>query len=141
MVVLTIILLGFSFYKQSTVFAHWSKGGIGYASFQWYDSQAMAFLPTLPEDVAIYTDEPAAVYLYTGRGSYVLPDHYDSATAQARAGFEEGVTRLQTEINEGKAVLALFQSGNTSSADRKILGAGLYLAHESSGDKIYTAKP
>jgi len=140
-VVLTVILLGFSFYKQSTVFAHWSRGGIGYASFQWYDSQAMAFLRTLPEDVAIYTDEPAAVYLYTGRGSYVLPDRYDGATAQVRAGFEEGVKRLQAEVNEGRAVLAFFQTGGTSDEDRAILSAGLYLAHATSGDFIYTAKP
>jgi len=140
-VVLTIILLGFSFYKQSTVFAHWSKNGIGYASFQWYDSQAMAFLRTLPEGVAIYTNEPAAVYLYTGRGSYVLPDRYDGATAQVRAGFEEGVQRMQAQINEGKAVLALFQSGGTSDKARDTLSAGLYLAHESSGDLIYTANP
>ena len=140
-IMLTLILLGFSFYKQSTVFAHWSKGGIGYASFQWYDSQAMAFLRTLPDDVTIYTDEPGAVYLYTGRGSSVVPDRYDSATAQVRAGFEKGVTRMQAEINEGRAVLALFKSGDTSSEVKSILSADLYLAHESSGDRIYTAKP
>ena len=140
-VVLTIILLGFTFYKQSVVFAHWSKGGIGYASFQWYDSQAMAFLRALPEDVAIYTNEPGAVYLYTGRGSNVAPDRYDSATAQVRAGFDEGVTRMQAEINEGRAVLALFQSGGAAPEDEPILSAGLYLAHESSGDTIYTAEP
>ncbi|MFT3892267.1 MAG: phospholipid carrier-dependent glycosyltransferase [Anaerolineales bacterium] len=140
-VVLTIILLGFSFYKQSTVFAHWSRGGIGYASFQWYDSDAMAFLRTLPEDVAIYTNEPAAVYLYTGRGGYVLPDRYDGATAQQRAGFEEGVKRLHADINAGKAVMALFQSGGTNGKDRGTLIGDLYLAHELSGDLIYTAKP
>jgi hypothetical protein len=140
-VVLTIILLGFTFYRQSVVFAHWSKGGMGYASFQWYDSQAMAFLRTLPEDVAIYTNEPGAVYLYTGRGTYVLPDRYDSATAQERSGFEAGVEHMQAEINEGKAVMALFQTGDTPREDKPILSEGLYLAHESSGDKIYTAKP
>jgi hypothetical protein len=140
-VMLTIILLGFSFYKQSVVFAHWSKGGIGYASFQWYDSQAMEFLRALPEDVAIYTNEPAAVYLYTKRGSYVLPDSFDGATAQVRAGFEEGLARMQAEIHEGKAVLALFQTGGTSDKGRAVLSEGLYLAHDSSGDTIYTAMP
>jgi len=140
-VVLTVILLGFSFYKQSVVFDHWSKGGIGYASFQWYDSQAMAFLRTLPDDVIIYTDEPGAVYLYTGRGAAVIPDRYDSATAQIRPGYEKGVANMQAEINAGEAVLALFQSGTTSPEDRDLLSAGLYLAHESSGDRIYTARP
>jgi hypothetical protein len=140
-VVLVLVVLGFSFYRQSTVFARWSKSGIGYASFQWYDSKAMEFLRTLPDDVIIYTDEPGAVYLYTGRGAVVLPDRYDSATAQARTGFEQGVVRMQAEIDESKAVLALFQSGNTPPEDKRLLSAGLYLAHESSGDRIYTAKP
>ncbi len=140
-VVLTILLLGFSFYKQSVVFAHWSKGGMGYASFQWYDSETMAFLRKLPDDVAIYTNEPAAVYLYTDRGCYVLPDRYDSATAQVRPGFEKGLARMQAEVNDGRAVLALFQTGGTSPEARAILSEGLYLAHESSGDQIYTAKP
>ncbi len=140
-VVLVLVVLGFSFYRQSNVFARWSKSGLGYASFQWYDSQAMEFLRALPDDVIIYTDEPAAVYLYTGRGAVVLPDRYDSATAQARTGFEQGVIRMQAEINEGKAVLALFQSGNTSPEDGRLLSAGLHLAHESSGDRIYSAKP
>ena len=101
----------------------------------------MAFLRTLPDDVTIYTDEPGAVYLYTGRGSSVVPDRYDSATAQVRAGFEKGVTRMQAEINEGRAVLALFKSGDTSSEVKSILSANLYLAHESAGDRIYTVKP
>ena len=140
-VVLTVLLLGLSAYKQANVFDHWSKGGIGYASFQWYDSQAMAFLRTLPEDVAIYTNEPGAVYLYTGRGSYVLPDRFDSATAQVRPGFEQGVDFLHEQVNEGRAVLALFKSGNTSAEDNQVLSDGLYLAQEASGDKVYTAKP
>jgi hypothetical protein len=101
----------------------------------------MAFLRTLPDNVAIYTNEPAAVYLYIGRGGYVLPDRYDGATAQQRAGFEEGVKRLQADINAGKAVMALFQSGGTHGKDRDFLIGDLYLAHESSGDLIYTMKP
>jgi len=140
-IVMTILILGFSFYKQSITLARWSKSGLGYASFQWYDSKAMAFLRDLPEGMIIYTNEPGAVYLYTGRGSYVLPDRYDSATAQPRAGFTGGVTRMQSEINEGRAVLALFAGGDNAPEDAPILSEGLYLAHRSSGDSIYTANP
>ena len=140
-VVLTLVLLGFTFYKQTVVFERWSRGGIGYASFQWYDSQAMAFLRDLPEGTAIYTDEPGAVYLYTGRGAYVLPSRFDSATTQERAGFEEGVARMQAEVLAGRAVIALFDTGGTSESDAEAFGDGLYLAHDSSGDQIFTANP
>ena len=139
--VLTIVALGFSFYKQSVTLAQWSKGGLGYASFQWYDSKAMAFLRAQPPDVIIYTNEPGAVYLYTGRGSYVLPDRVDTATAQPRPGFDEGVKRMQEEILAGRAVLALFDSGDNAPEDVPILSEGLYLAHKSAGDAIYTASP
>jgi 4-amino-4-deoxy-L-arabinose transferase-like glycosyltransferase len=116
-IALTFVLLGFSFYKQFTTVNEWSKSGLGYASFQWYDSEAMAFLRELPGDVAIYTNEPGAVYLYTGRGARVLPDRFDTATAQARSGFEERVASMQNEINQGAAVLALFDGGDNIPKD------------------------
>ena len=140
-ILVTFILLCFAFYKQFITVNEWSKGGLGYASFQWYDSKAMAFLRELPEDVKIYTNEPGAVYLYAGRGSYVLPDRFDSATAQVRAGFEEGVIAMHKEINTGQAVLALFDGGDNAPADAPILIEGLHLTHKSAGDEIYTIAP
>jgi hypothetical protein len=140
-VVLALLFLGVAIYRQSQTVNAWSKNGLGYASFQWYDSKAMDFLSELPQDVMIYTNEPGAVYLYTGRGSYVLPDRFDSATALVRAEFEEGVAGMQANINSGKAVLALFDGGDNVSKDVPALTAGLYLAHKSAGDSIYTAAP
>jgi hypothetical protein len=136
-----ILLLGISIYKQSVTINTWSKNGLGFASFQWYDSKAMEFLSELPDDVMIFTNEPGAVYLYTGRGCYVLPDRFDSATALVRTNFEEGVDAMQDYINSGQAVLALFDEGENVSQDVSALTAGLYLAHKSAGDEIYTAEP
>src|SRR5687768_13228322 len=140
-IILTIAFLSLAFYKQFITVNQLSKGGLGYASFQWYDSKAMDYLRGLPEDVKIYTNEPGAVYLYTGRGTYVLPDRFDAATAQMRAGFEQGVTKMQSEINADKAVLALFDGGDNVPQDVTVLIEGLYLAHKSAGDEIYTAQP
>jgi hypothetical protein len=141
MIALALLVLGISIYKESITINTWSKNGLGYASFQWYDSKAMDFLRELPKDAMIYTNEPGAVYLYTGRGCYVLPDRSDSATALIRANFQEGVTSMQANINSGKAVLALFDGGDNVSKDVPALTAGLYLAHKSTGDSIYTAHP
>ncbi len=126
--------------QQATIF-ELMKGGQGYASFQWYDSKAIAFLRTLPPDVHIYTNEPGAVYLYTGRGTYVLPDRYDPVTAEARPGFDQGVMEMQAEIKAGKAVLALFSGGNVSESDAALLSQGLFLAHKSAGDEVFTTAP
>jgi hypothetical protein len=140
-IVLTVLVLGLSIYKQFVTVNTWANSELGYASFQWYDSKAMAFLRELPEDVMIYTNEPGAVYLYTGRGGYVLPDRIDSATMVVHTNFEKGVASMQADINQGKAVLALFDHGDNAANDVPALTAGLYLAHKSSGDSIYTARP
>jgi 4-amino-4-deoxy-L-arabinose transferase-like glycosyltransferase len=139
--VLMVLILGLSIYKQSITLNAWAKTELGYASFQWYDSQAMDYLSQLPRDVMIYTNEPGAVYLYTGRGCYVLPARFDSATAIAHTNFEKGVAIMQTDIHQGKAVLALFDGGENVSRDVPALTDGLFLAHKSSGDEIYTAQP
>ncbi len=137
-IVLTVIFLGFSVYKQSVTIAQWHKSGLGYASFKWYDSEAMAYLRGLPADIKIYTNEPGAVYLYVERGAVVLPDRFDSATALQREGFEAGVTAMQAEINAGEAVLALFDQGANIAEDVPALTTGLHLAYKSQGDFIYT---
>ena len=95
----------------------------------------------MPPEISFYPNNPAAVYLYTGRGNYVLPDRFDSATAQVRSGFEEGFGLMQQDINNGGAVLAIFDGGEVSAADAALLSEGLYLAHKSAGDSIYTAQP
>lgn len=140
-ILLTFVFLGFSAYRQANTISFWARGGIGYASFQWYDSKAMDYLSELPEGVRIYTDEPAAVYLYTGRGNHVLPSRVDSATLQARQGFEEDLEFMKNEILEGKAVLAIFDGEEVNGIDAAVFSDGLYLAHKSAGDSVYTAHP
>jgi 4-amino-4-deoxy-L-arabinose transferase-like glycosyltransferase len=140
-VVLTFVFVALFAYKQVNTISFLSRGGLGYASFQWYDSKAMAYLRDLPPDIHIYTDEPGAVYLYTRRGNYVLPDRVDSATALPRQGFDDNLKKMRNEILAGKAVLALFQGGEADNQDAALFSKGLYLAHKSSGDVIYTAHP
>lgn len=136
-ILLTLVVVAFSVNKQFNTLAQWSRGGLGYASFQWYDSQAMAYLRELPPEVKIYTNEPGAVYLYVGRGAFILPYQVDSATGVELPGFEEGVAALQAEINSGGAVLALFDRGENT-ADVSTLTEGLHLAFRAQGDFIYS---
>ena len=140
-IVLAVLAFALSAYGQAAAMNELSKGGQGYASFQWYDSKTMAYLRGLPEGVRIYTNEPGAVYLYTGRGAYVLPDRFDPVTTEPRSGFEQGVNLMQADIKAGTAVLALFGGSNIPAADAEALSNGLYLAHKSAGDEVYTAAP
>ncbi len=140
----TIFLVLLSMVETGSVLAQLHKGGQGYASFQWYDSEAMDFIGELPESTRIFTNQPGPVYLYTGRPSYVLPDLIDPVTGLPREGFEEGAKVLQAEVLSGRAVLVLFKFGSEAEDVQSTylqLANDLYLAHTSRGDKIYTAFP
>jgi len=120
------------------------KGGQGYASFQWFDSEAMQFLQTLPEGARIYTNEAAAVYLYTNRPAYVLPDLVDPVTGLPRGRFDEGVSELHADVLSGEAALALFDVDSKDEEVQsvyQILAEGLYPAFSRQNDEIYTAFP
>ena len=140
-IVLGLAVLGLSAYGQLEAARELMKGGQGYASFRWYDSQAMEFLRELPAGVMIYTNEPGAVYLYTARATYVLPDRIDPVTAAQRPGFEQGLEQMQSDVLAGRAVLALFSGGDAPPEDVAALSAGLPLIHKSSGAEIYGEAP
>ena len=143
-IIATLLILSLSLYDMASVVAKLHKSGQGYASFQWYDSQAMDFLSQLPEGTRIYTNQPGPVYLYTNRPSYVLPDLVDAVTGLPREGYEQGVMALHEDVLSGNAVLALFKFGSEDEDVQSVyiqLAEGLYLAHDTHGDKIYTANP
>lgn len=142
-VALPFILL-LSLLETSGVVSTLHKSGQGYASFQWYDSKAMAFLRELPAGTRIYTNQPGPVYLYTDRPCYVLPDLVDPVTGLPRGNYELGVTLLHDDVLSGKAVLALFKFDAEAEEVQSIyiqLADGMHLAHESRGDRIYSALP
>jgi len=129
--------LAVSLYGSGDAVTVLHQGGQGYASFKWYDSSAMAFLRDLPVETRIYTNEPAAVYLYTDRGCYVLPDRLDPVTREPRPGFEQGVADLRADVLSGDAVLALFDDRDLGPGEAEALTEGLSLVHKSAGDEIY----
>jgi 4-amino-4-deoxy-L-arabinose transferase-like glycosyltransferase len=141
---LILFVFSVSIFNFTDTLAQLRKGGQGYASFQWFDSEAMKFMQTLPEGARIYSNETASVYLYTDRPGYVLPDLIDPVTGLPRGRFDEGVAALQADVLSGNAVLALFDVDSKDEEVQsvyQILADGLYLAFNKQGDKIYTAFP
>jgi hypothetical protein len=139
-----VALVALSAYDTSAFVTKLHKGGQGFASFKWYDSEAMAFLRELPAGTGIYTNQPGPVYLYTGRPAYVLPDRVDGVTGLPREGYIQGVQALHEDVLSGNAALALFKFGAEDEEVQSVymdLAEGLYLGHNSRGDKIYTEYP
>jgi 4-amino-4-deoxy-L-arabinose transferase-like glycosyltransferase len=138
---LALLIFGISIVGQARTVQALSKGGQGYASFKWYDSKAMDYLRTLPADIAIYTNEPGAVYLYTGRGCRVLPERVDPVTGIAWDNFDAGVEIVRDDVLSGYAVLVLFDVTAEDASDYALLTDGLVSIMKSGGDVIYYAPP
>ncbi|MEW5938915.1 MAG: phospholipid carrier-dependent glycosyltransferase [Chloroflexota bacterium] len=125
---------------QGRTVAELSKGGTGYASFKWYDSKVMAYLRELPAGTIIYTNEPGAVYLYTGHPCRVLPSRIDPVTGLEQPNFEQGAETIRRQVQSGYGFLVLFDADETS-PDVALLTEGLYPILKSGGDVIYYAPP
>jgi hypothetical protein len=136
---LALIIFSVSALGQVRTVSELSKGGQGFASFKWYDSKVMAYLKTL-DGLPIYTNEPGAVYLYTGRGCRVLPERVDPVTGLAWSDFDAGVAKVRNDVRSGAAVLVLFDV-NTQDPDYARLTDGLYSVMKSGGDVVYYAPP
>jgi 4-amino-4-deoxy-L-arabinose transferase-like glycosyltransferase len=54
------------------------KEGQGYISKTWEDSQLIALVDTLPEGTTIYSNEPYAIYIITGRPASSIPSRIDA---------------------------------------------------------------
>lgn len=139
--VLALIIFSISAVGQARTVGELSKGGTGFASFKWYDSKVMAYLREMPAGTIIYTNEPGAVYLYTGHPCRVLPTRVDPVTGLEQPGFERGVQIVQNDVRSGYAFLVLFNGNAEDQVDAALLSEGLYPILKSGGDVIYYAPP
>ncbi len=111
----TLTMFGYS--QERFVRGLRTGGGI-FAGEKWFTSEVFARLKQLPPETLILTNEPGAVYLYTGRPAGVLPRE------------EPGISEIKPYVLEGKIVLVLFRVNKAESTILDYyyeLGRGLYL--------------
>ncbi len=115
------------------------KTAQGFASWRWRQSSVMEAIRNLPDDVMVYTNQPAAVYFWTDRPAMILPP-VDMLGTQ---GFQQSVAQLKAEIRSGDAVLVLW---NTPADDLpehqayvRALTTGLVTSEKSGLGDIYAA--
>ena len=69
-----LFFLGASLIAQIRTVEELQKTAMGFASWRWQESTVMAAIRKLPEEMAIYTNQPPAVYFWTNRSPYRLWD-------------------------------------------------------------------
>lgn len=138
---LGLLIFSVSAVGQARTVTELAKGGQGFASFRWYDSKVMAYLRETPAGTVIYTNEPGAVYLYTGHPCRVLAERVDPVTGLARDNFDAGVEFIRQDVLSGRALLVVFNVGGEDQEDLARLTEGLYLVMKSAGSAVYSAPP
>ncbi len=141
-IVLTLLVLGVSIYKQAITVNTWASSELGYASFQWYDSESHGiFARTAAGCHDLYQRTGRRISLYRA-GGYVLPDRVDLCHRHPYAQIlKMGYLPCRPISIKARPSWRSFDHGDNFADDVPALTAGLYLAHKSSGDSIYTAHP
>jgi len=101
----------------------------------------MAYLRDLPDEIHIYTNQPAAVYLYVDRGAYVLPARTDSATGLDRPDFNQSVEAMRDEVKAGEAVIAIFDEFGDDSDDFIFMTDNFFMIFKGQNDTIFSGQP
>ena len=141
---LATVTLVLSTYGSFNLVAEFRTTGQGYASWKWHDSLIMAKLRAIPQETAIYTNTPPAVYLVTGRASRILPSRIDPVDNLVRMDYEHNMTQMRNDLINGHAVLALFDTTvieddtGTNNFDEFI--NGLKVLQKTQGDILYGKK-
>ena len=108
------------------------RDGQGFASEGWRRSGAIAAVRRLPASLLLYTNNPEAVYFFTGRGAYGLPQPFDSVTGRPMAGFTGRLEAVGATLTSSGGAVIVFQSPGSEEEIRTLapLLDGLLLYYE-----------
>lgn len=124
---IAIFFLGISTVAQIRTVGILQESAHGFASWRWRESVVLAAIRELPADIAIYTNQPPAVYFWTDRPVYRLWDEQPEA------------------LRSGDAVLAIFWPVDDESPEFQAwldeMTDGLVTLEKSGLGYLYQAKP
>jgi 4-amino-4-deoxy-L-arabinose transferase-like glycosyltransferase len=122
-----------------------SVQGQGFAHQGWRESRTLQDIRALPDEITLYSNKPTAIYLLTGKASYIIPTPTDSVTGQTRPTYAADRALIQQRVLDGQAVLVLFGLKDSQEADEvalfQDLSADLPLLAEYSDGVIFGVVP
>lgn len=107
-----LLLVAFSVKDGYAAVNQLGREGQGFAHRGISDSPAIQAICLAPQPV-IYSNKPGAIFLLTGRTSYVTPTPIDPVTGQRRSNYNDDLIQLQQRVKDGEAILVLFGLRNS----------------------------
>jgi len=88
------------------------KYGQWYTTGPWYQSETIKELKEFQQSQnLIYTNEPAAIYLFLGRSPISLPIKYNRHTGKVNSNYQKDLYKIMEEIKEKDGLLVFFDWG------------------------------
>jgi hypothetical protein len=84
------------------------KNGLGYTALQWQESESIAFIRSLANNVDIYSNGTDILSFLTGNQSLPIPRKTNSTTMMANLHYDEEIKVMCEDIVENKALLVYF---------------------------------
>ena len=115
--------------------------GIGFSSQAWQESETVAWVASLPQEVTIYSNEKSALVFLTGQLPYAVPEKTDPVKAEVREYYDEAMQTMRARLATSEAYLILFHPGQLRagmpSLEEITAGFGLVLVFDDA--RIYAA--
>ncbi|MEK6590907.1 MAG: hypothetical protein AABZ11_09545 [Nitrospinota bacterium] len=89
---------------------HTSRDGQGYASKAWHHSEIIKKIRNLPSEIPIFTNLPDAVYILTGRSTFMIPDKVNPESRQTNNNYLSEIDRMREWLKNKDGVLIYFNT-------------------------------
>ncbi|MEK6256145.1 MAG: glycosyltransferase family 39 protein [Chloroflexota bacterium] len=88
------------------------ESGKVFTGREWQNSETINVIHSLPSELNIFTNEPFAVYILTGRITSSIPEKYNPVKREANSTFEAQMELMMGVFRSGNGALILFDSYN-----------------------------
>ncbi len=95
--------------RSSELFQTNGFGNTSYTSRQWQESESIAFIRLMSDDLNLYSNGPDAIRFLTSKQSISIPQKYSSTSTEVNLQYTEEITRMCKDITENGAFLIYFK--------------------------------
>lgn len=97
-------------WNGSSLLVQGYEQGIGYSSLEWNHSGILSEIEKLPDQVAIYTNVPEAVYFFFNQAAMSVPRKFTSTRGQTNPNYQAEMEAMRSELENQAGVVVYFSN-------------------------------
>lgn len=142
LVVFGLALIIGNILNSTPIIAAAHQQGLGFETPFWRGSNLLAALEKIPPEVAVYTNVPEPIRLFTNRRVEALPRKFDPAIQQTNSNYASDLETILQRVRAGEAVIAYFNTldrPNITSSSEIQSAPGIPILNTTADGIIYAA--